>query len=98
MSALRFRVGFLLRCGGAASRPGIRVAEVTGITVSERGDTDKEANFTWTYDVSRWPADLQAVFKNHPRMDGQAQFRLYDDGWRLENAWDALYGGSLCHE
>jgi hypothetical protein len=57
-----------------------RVREITGIAVLA-GDTGlRVADFTWDY------RDLPGVVLKYAATPttGAAQFRLYDDGWRVE--------------
>jgi hypothetical protein len=60
---------------------GIRAVEVTGVTDSLRGAGMKEAQFIWEYQ------DLPSIAKRFVLRGGSgvAEFRLYDDGWRIEN-------------
>lgn len=67
------------------AQPATRVVtEVTGIADHPLGDSVKEAKFLWKYDgldavVARFTGQGS---ESHP---GTAFFRLYDDGWRVEN-------------
>lgn len=58
------------------------VGDVTGI--ADVSTTEKTADFTFHPDFSSLPLDLQAIFKNRRATAAQASFKLYDDGWRVE--------------
>jgi hypothetical protein len=62
--------------------PASVAVEVTGITDVPMTQNMKEAQFTWTYH------DMPSVAKRFAVHGGSgtADFRLYDDGWRLEDA------------
>jgi hypothetical protein len=76
-----------------------RVVDVTGITDAptiEGGSpgTAKVVDATWRYDLSDFPPQYQAIFKNHWPQPFHASLRLYDDGWRVESvevSLDELY-------
>jgi hypothetical protein len=66
-----------------------RVKEVTGITdfpspVPGSGGM-KVVQYNWIYDEDSMPSEVRKMFASQASgIAGEALFRLYDDGWRLE--------------
>ncbi len=71
-----------------ASSVGLRkkVVEITGVTDAPASvgtpGMAKIVDVRWTYDFGVCPSSVQEVFKDHAE-NGQILFRLYDDGWRV---------------
>lgn len=63
------------------NQPGDIIIEVTGIADSTKGENIKEAQFVWRY------SDLPSVVRRFAVEGGtgNAVYRLFDDGWRLES-------------
>jgi hypothetical protein len=67
--------------------------EVTGITEAPAlltgGDTTpntvKLVEFTWKWDVDRFPNELKSVLPRSELNSASAVLRLYDDGWRFQS-------------
>jgi hypothetical protein len=61
------------------------VIEVTGITdVPDAMGGGKLAQYTWNYDFDSLPSEIRDFFKSRQPQAWNARFRLYDDGWRLQ--------------
>jgi len=61
------------------------VVEVTGITDEEGSNGhEKLVTFTWNWNFDGMPPEVKQFFQNYPPRKYCAEFRLYDDGWRLE--------------
>ena len=61
----------------------VRVIEITGITDGDPTGAEKEVKFTWGWNLEDFPPALRPVFQEKPK-NGTAEFRKYDDGWRVE--------------
>lgn len=86
-TAQQFEAGALSgRCATAtlaAVQP--HVIEVTGITdVPDAMGGGKLAQYTWHYDFDTLPSEIRDSFKSRQPQAWNARFRLYDDGWRLQ--------------
>jgi hypothetical protein len=62
------------------------VVDVTGISnpPEDESGNEKTVDYTWTYDWSSAPSEYSGLLKGSPPTTRQSRFRLYDDGWRLE--------------
>ncbi len=65
-----------------------QLVEITGITDEPRLGQAKVAEFTWNWDFEGVPSEVKQFFQKCAPRKYYAVFRLYDDGWRLEE-----YGG-----
>lgn len=65
-------------------RKPIRVIDltVTGISGADQ-QGEKVVDFTWRYDLSTLPPEVQEVLGPDRVYSGKAMMRQYDDGWRL---------------
>jgi len=57
----------------------ILIKEVTGIT--DGRDGVKVVDYTWNFDGSAFPPEAKQFFAGG--VQGQATFKMYDDGWRI---------------
>ncbi len=61
------------------------VTEVSGITdVPDTMGGGKLVEYAWSYDLDGLPSDIRGFFKSRQPQASNARFRLYDDGWRLQ--------------
>lgn len=58
------------------------IVEITGISESQNENVEKTVEYTWQYDFSAYPTDIQDAIRA-PVSTGKALFHLYDDGWRF---------------
>jgi len=61
----------------------MEVLQVTGITDVD-GPDQKQVDFMWNWNFRDSRPEVQQFFQNYPAQRGQAIFKLYDDGWRVE--------------
>lgn len=61
-----------------------RVIDVTGISGAQ-DSSEKIAEFTWQLETANLTPVEQDLLKDRPPVQGKAAFKLYDDGWRLQD-------------
>ena len=97
-SDARVRIGQYLFCQGTIppevtwQQPGVLIhlkrpiawtlIEVTGITDAPNTTNEKIVEYTWQYDLSPFPKEVQDALTYPPR-PGKSLLRLYDNGWRF---------------